>query len=83
MKKGVPFRDAHEVVAHAVKSAIGHGVDLGRMPLPALQGFHSQIGADVYEVLSLRGSLDARNIVGGTAPVQVRAQIERHRQRLG
>ena len=83
VKKGVPFRDAHEVVAHAVKSAIAHGLDLGELPLPALQGFHSKIEGDVFEVLSLRGSLDARNLVGGTAPAQVRAQVERHRQRLG
>ena len=83
VKKGLPFRDAHEVVAHAVKSAIAHGVDLGELPLPALQGFHSRIGQDVFEVLSLRGSLAARNIVGGTAPAQVRAQVQRHRERLG
>ena len=83
VKKGLPFRDAHEVVAHAVKSAISHGVDLGDLPLPALQGFHSRIGQDVFEVLSLRGSLAARDIVGGTAPAQVRAQVQRHRERLG
>ncbi len=83
VKKGLPFRDAHEVVAHAVKSAISHGVDLGELPLPALQGFHSKIEQDVFEVLSLRGSLAARNVVGGTAPAQVRAQVRRHRERLG
>ena len=48
-----------------------------------LQGFHPSIEKDVYEVLSLRGSLNARNTLGGTAPAQVRAQIERHLARLG
>ena len=83
VKKGLPFRDAHEVVAHAVKTAMGKGVDLSELSLPELQQFNSHIEADVFEVLSLRGSLNARNILGGTAPVQVRAQIARHRRRLG
>ena len=83
VKKGLPFRDAHEVVAHAVKLAIAEGVDLAALPLATLQAFHADIGADVYEVLSLRGSLNARNLVGGTAPAQVRMQVERHRARLG
>jgi argininosuccinate lyase len=81
-KKGLPFRDAHEVVAHAVKSAIGQGVDLSELPLATLQGFHKTIGEDVYAVLSLRGSLNARNVPGGTAPEQVRTQLARHRSRL-
>jgi len=83
VKKGLPFRDAHEVVAHAVKHAIGAGVDLSELPLATLQGFNAAITDDVFEVLTLRGSLNARNVLGGTAPVQVRAQIARHRQRLG
>lgn len=81
-KKGLPFRDAHEVVAHAVKSAIALGVDLSELPLESLQAFHASIAPDVFEVLTLRGSLNARNVLGGTAPVQVRTQIERHRARL-
>ena len=81
-KKGLPFRDAHETVAHAVKAAIARGVDLSELPLDVLQGFNATIAADVYPVLSLRGSVDARNILGGTAPAQVRAQIARHRARL-
>ena len=81
-KKGLPFRDAHEVVAHAVKSAIHLGVDLSELPLESLKAFHASIDADVFEVLTLRGSLNARNVLGGTAPVQVRAQLERHRARL-
>ena len=83
VKKGLPFRDAHETVAHAVKAAISHSVDLSELPLAVLQQFNPKIEKDVYDVLSLRGSLNARNILGGTAPAQVRAQIARHRARLG
>ncbi|WP_027476716.1 argininosuccinate lyase [Curvibacter gracilis] len=82
VKKGLPFRDAHETVAHAVKAAISHNVDLSELPLAVLQQFNPSIDKDVYEVLSLRGSLNARSTLGGTAPEQVRAQIERHRTRL-
>ena len=82
VKKGLPFRDAHETVAHAVKAAISHNVDLSELPLAVLQQFNPSIDKDVYEVLSLRGSLNARSTLGGTAPEQVRAQIERHRARL-
>ena len=82
VKKGLPFRDAHETVAHAVKAAISHGVDLSELPLKVLQEFNPTIEKDVYEVLSLRGSLNARNTLGGTAPAQVNAQIARHHQRL-
>jgi argininosuccinate lyase len=83
VKKGLPFRDAHEVVAHAVKASIALGQDLSELPLATLQGFDARIEADVFEVLSLTGSLNARNVLGGTAPVQVRAQIARHLTRLG
>ena len=83
VKKGVPFRDAHEVVAHAVKAAIAAGVDLAELPLETLQGFHTAIEADAFEALTLRGSLEARRVLGGTAPSQVRMQIARHRVRLG
>jgi len=82
-KKGLPFRDAHETVAHAVKAATSHQVDLSELPLAVLKEFNPLIEKDVYDVLSLRGSLNARNILGGTAPSQVRAQIARHRARLG
>ncbi|WP_026435899.1 argininosuccinate lyase [Acidovorax sp. JHL-9] len=82
VKKGLPFRDAHETVAHAVKAATTHACDLSELPLAVLQGFHPQIEKDVYECLSLRGSLNARNTLGGTAPAQVRAQIARHQARL-
>ena len=82
VKKGLPFRDAHEAVAHAVKAAISHNVDLSDLPLEVLQQFNPKIEKDVYECLSLRGSLNARSTLGGTAPAQVRVQIARHRARL-
>ena len=82
VKKGLPFRDAHEVVAQAVKAALSHACALSELPLSVLQGFHPAIEKDVYGVMSLSGSLNARNTLGGTAPVQVKAQIERHRARL-
>jgi argininosuccinate lyase len=82
VKKGLPFRDAHETVAHAVKAAIASQVDLSELPLAELQQFHPRIENDVFEVLSLRGSLNARNTLGGTAPAQVRLQIARHQARL-
>ena len=83
VKKGLPFRDAHETVAHAVKAATSHKCDLSELPLTVLQGFHASIEKDVSDVLSLRGSLDARATLGGTAPAQVKAQVARHRARLG
>ena len=82
VKKGLPFRDAHETVARAVKAATSHSCDLSELPLNVLQGFHASIEKDVYAVLSLHGSLNARNTVGGTAPAQVQAQIARHQLRL-
>jgi argininosuccinate lyase len=83
VKKGLPFRDAHEVVAHAVKTAQAQGLDLSELPLATLQKFDSRIEQDVFGPLSLQGSLNARNTLGGTAPAQVRLQIARHRGRLG
>ncbi len=81
-KKGVPFRDAHETVAHAVKMAMARGWRLDELPLSELQALNPRIDADVAEALTLRGSLAARNVAGGTAPAQVLAQVERHRKRL-
>jgi argininosuccinate lyase len=83
VKKGLPFRDAHETVANAVKTASAHGYDLSELPLKTLREFHPAIEKDVYDVLTPRGSLNARNTQGGTAPDQVRTQIARHRARLG
>ena len=82
VKKGLPFRDAHETVAHAVKAAASHRCDLSELPLDVLQSFHASIEKDVYDCLSLKGSLNARNTLGGTAPAQVQAQIARHLHRL-
>ena len=83
VKKGLPFRDAHEVVAHAVKVALAQGCDLAELPLDTLKGFDAAIENDVYALLSLRGSLEARNVQGGTAPERVREQIAAHQRRLG
>ena len=83
VKKGLAFRDAHEVVAHAVKSAQAAGKDLSELPLTTLQSFHAAIQADVFDCLSLQGSLEARNTIGGTAPERVLQEIALHRQRLG
>lgn len=82
VKKGLPFRDAHETVAHAVKLATAKGVDLSELPLAELQFFNPNVQADVFDVLSLEGSLNARNTLGGTAPAQVRIQLAKHRARL-
>jgi len=82
VKKGLPFRDAHDTVAKAVRAALESGVELSAMGLAQLQGFHPDIGHDVYEVLGLLGSLNARSTLGGTAPPQVQHQIERHMTRL-
>ena len=83
VKKGLPFRDAHETVAHAVKLAAQKGVDLSELSLTELQAFNPNVADDVFAVLSLEGSLNARNTLGGTAPAQVRSQLQRHRARLG
>lgn len=78
-KKGMPFRDAHEVVALAVRYAVDKKVDLSNLPLATLQQFAPEIADDVYAVLTLEGSLQSRNHIGGTAPVQVKAAIARAR----
>jgi argininosuccinate lyase len=82
VKKGMPFRDAHEVVALAVRYAVDKKVDLSDLPLATLQQFSSSIADDVYGVLTLEGSLNSRNHIGGTAPVQVKAAIARMRATL-
>lgn len=79
VKKGVPFRDAHEVVGSAVAYAIEQGKDLSECSLVEMKQFDSCIEQDVFEVLTLEGSVNARNILGGTAPEQVRFQIEQCR----
>jgi argininosuccinate lyase len=74
---GLPFRDAHEVVGKAVAHGIASGQDLAEMDLATLQGFCADIKEDVYEVLTLDGSISARNHLGGTAPNQVAAAATR------
>jgi argininosuccinate lyase len=81
VKKGVAFRDAHEVVAKAVRHAEARGCDLSALPLAELKAFSAKIGADVKAVLTLEGSVAARNHVGGTAPAQVRAAAKRAKAR--
>jgi len=82
VRKGVPFRDAHEVVGKAVRLAIDQEVDLDGLKLPELQALSTAIDESVYEVLTLEGSVAARNHIGGTAPEQVRAAIAAHRRVL-
>jgi len=83
VKKGLPFRDAHEAVALAVRFAEGKGCDLSELSLEELRKFSDLIGDDIFAVLTLEGSLAARNHIGGTAPVQVRAAVARARAALG
>ncbi len=83
VRKGMPFRDAHEVVGKAVAFGVAEGRDLSAMSLAELQGFSATIGEDVFEVLTLEGSVAARDHIGGTAPKQVQAAIVRAKLRLG
>jgi len=82
VRKGVPFRDAHEAVARAVRAAEAAGCDLSKLPLKALKRFSFAVGDDVFKSLSLEGSVASRNHVGGTAPAQVKAAVARARKRL-
>ncbi|MPQ77184.1 argininosuccinate lyase [Hydrogenovibrio sp. JE_KL2] len=77
VKKGLPFRDAHEVVGLAVAHGVKNKLDLSEMSLETLQSFHADITEDVFEVLTLEGSVSARDHLGGTAPRQVKAAIQR------
>lgn len=82
VKKGLPFRDAHEAVARAVRACETRGCDLAELPLDELRAFSPLIGDEVVEVLKIEGSLAARNHTGGTAPAAVRQAIARARERL-
>ncbi len=82
VRKGLPFRDAHEVVGKAVAFGVEHERDLAEMTLDELREFSPLIDEDVFDVLTLDGSVAARNHIGGTAPHQVRLAIGRARQRL-
>jgi argininosuccinate lyase len=76
VKKGLAFRDAHEIVAHAVKKASEQGKDLSELSLTELQAFNASIAADVHHCLTLEGSVAARDHTGGTAPKQVAARAQ-------
>ena len=81
--KGIPFRDSHEIVGKSVAYGIEKQQDLSEMSLVQLQQFSDQITDDVFDVLTLEGSVAARDHLGGTAPVQVRAAASRALARLG
>ena len=83
VKKGLPFRDAHEVVARAVRFCVEKGCDLSEMTLDQMKEFSNLIEADVLEILTLEGSVKARDHIGGTAPAQVKNAIDNMRKRLG
>jgi argininosuccinate lyase len=82
VKKGLPFRDAHEAVARAVRACEARGCDLPELTLDELRSFSPLVGEDAFAVLTVAGSLAARDHLGGTAPAQVRAAIARCRTRL-
>jgi argininosuccinate lyase len=82
VKKGLPFRDAHEVVGQTVAWCESNSCMLADMPLEKLRKFSTLIEQDVYKVLTLEGSMAARDHVGGTAPAQVRQALQQARKRL-
>ena len=82
VRKGLPFRDAHEVVGKSVAYGVAENKDLSEMTLEELRTFSSDIEADVFDVLTLEGSVNARDHIGGTAPKQVLAAAERAENRL-
>jgi len=82
VRKGVPFREAHEMVAQAVRFAESRGCDLADLKLPDLQQFSPLIENDVYAALTLEGALKARGHIGGTAPARVKAAIVKARKSL-
>ena len=82
VRKGLAFRDAHEVVGRAVHAGVASGRDLSEFPLSELQAFSPAITQDVFSHLTLEGSLAARNHIGGTAPEQVRLAAARARERI-
>ena len=82
VRKGLPFREAHEAVARAVRHAADKGLDLSQLALAELRAFSPLIEGDALDQLTLEGSLAARNHPGGTAPAQVRQAIARARRAL-
>jgi argininosuccinate lyase len=83
VRKGVPFREAHEAVSQAVRFAEGRGCQLVELKLPELQKFAPAVGKDVFAALTLEGSLKSRTHIGGTAPARVKAAIAKARKALG
>ena len=83
VRKGIAFREAHEIVGRAVRHGIENGQDLSEMSMQTLKSFHPTIEKDVFEVLSLEGSVKARSHLGGTAPARVREAVREARSRLG
>ena len=82
VRRGVAFRDAHEIVGRAVHLAIERHTTLDTLPLTDLQTLSPAIGEDVYESLTLEGSINARDHFGGTAPVQVKARLQQAKEKL-
>jgi len=83
VRKGVPFREAHEAVSQAVRFAEGRGCELADLKLAELQQFAPAAGKDVFTALTLEGSLKSRTHIGGTAPARVKAAIAKARKALG
>ncbi len=83
VRKGIPFRDSHEIVGSAVGHCIDANKDLSDLTLEELQQFSTEIDKDVFAVLTLEGSVAARNHPGGTAPEQVLAAVAMAKQNLG
>jgi argininosuccinate lyase len=80
VKKGATFRDAHEIVGKAVSYSINNNKDLSELSLEELKNFNSSIEKDVFDLISLEGSINARNHLGGTSPKQVSLAIKTHRK---
>ena len=83
VRKGMPFRDAHEVVGQAVRLGVDSKRDVSELSLAELQSFSAQISEDVFDILKLEGSVAARSHIGGTAPETVKAAIQRAREAIG
>jgi argininosuccinate lyase len=83
VRSGVPFRDAHDIVGRTVAHALAESKSLDELSLDELRTFHQGIGEDVFEVLTLEGSVNARSHLGGTAPERVKAAVAEARGRLG
>jgi argininosuccinate lyase len=82
VKKGVPFREAHETVGKAVLYAMGEGKELNELSLKEFSGFSKKIGGDVFEALSLKETLASKNAIGGTSPTRVRDELKNAKRYL-